>query len=249
MVWGTSSRTDWAGLGQRFHAFTTICSQIVWARSLLQGYWANILFRHSRPSNQIFLGSPMCEILWDDVVSGLFSGTTLQLEDGLRPHLCINEQKRLKPKYKQLSLIQSALEKPIPKGLVLTLGMKAWIADILFWYLMFHFVFVLWDARMTISDRLSSNFRVSRTNGRLYFSLFLFTFSDPCCIWPCKMWSWSKQPRLVKESAAWRRSSAGWMLAKTGKQSVKEGRRHLVTMYKASFKTPSMRREEWELQY
>ena len=50
-------------------------------------------------------------------------------------------------------------------------------------------------------------------------------------------------PRLAKESVApKRRSSAGWMPEKVGRWSVGVGRRHLVTMRKASFKTLSMRR-------
>ena len=45
---------------------------------------------------------------------------------------------------------------------------------------MFRFVFVDWVARIPISDRLSSNFCATGTNGGLHFSLSLLTFSDPC---------------------------------------------------------------------
>ena len=55
-----------------------------------------------------------------------------QLQDEARPYLCIDEQKRPTPERRPLRLTQDTLVKPIPKGLVLTLGMKAWTADILF---------------------------------------------------------------------------------------------------------------------
>ena len=63
----------------------------------------------------------------------------------------IDEQRRLMPERRQLSLTQIVLGKPIPIGLVLKLGMRAWIADILLKYSMFHFVFVNFVARVLIS--------------------------------------------------------------------------------------------------
>ena len=65
------------------------------------------------------------------VVSSLFSGTT-QFKNEARPHLCINEQKHSTPIHKWLSMTQYASGKPV--GMVLTLGMKVWIADILLEY-------------------------------------------------------------------------------------------------------------------
>ena len=101
-----------------------------------------------------------------------------QFENRARFHLCIHEQKRPTPERRRLSLTQDTLEKPISVGLVLTLVMKAWIADILLENSIFHFLLVHWVARMPISDRLSNNFRAVGTIG-LDFSFSLLIFRDP----------------------------------------------------------------------
>ena len=88
-----------------------------------------------------------------------------------RPHLYMDEQKRPTPERRRLSLTQAALGRPIPKGLVLALGMKAWSDDALAEYSMSHFVFVHWAARTSISERLSRDFRAAGTNERLDFNL------------------------------------------------------------------------------
>ena len=60
--------------------------------------------------------------------------------------------------------------------------------------------------------------------------------------WLCRMRSGSKELRLAKEIvASWRRSSAGGMPERTGRLSIGVGRRHLVTMRKASSKKLSIR--------
>ena len=57
------------------------------------------------------------------------------------------------------------------------------------------------------------------------------------------MWSGSRELRLARESVApWRRSSAGWMPERTGRYTDGVGRRHPVTMRKASFITLSISR-------
>ena len=66
---------------------------------------------------------------------------------GARPLLYMDEQKRPTPERRRLSLTQAALGRPIPKGLVLALGMKAWSDDVLAEYSMSYFVFVHWPAR------------------------------------------------------------------------------------------------------
>ena len=83
----------------------------------------------------------------------------------------MDEQKRPTSERRRLSLTQAALGRPIPKGLELALGMKAWSDNALAEYSMSHFVFVHWAARTSISDRLSSNFRAAGTNERLDFNL------------------------------------------------------------------------------
>ena len=90
------------------------------------------------------------------------------------------KQKRPNPKYKQFILTQNAEEKPILKALLLTLGMKEWIADVIFEYLMFHFVFVYWAAWMPISDRQFIILRAAGTSKSLNFSLPVITFCDLC---------------------------------------------------------------------
>ena len=44
-----------------------------------------------------------------------------QFENGARPYLCIDEQKRPAPKRRRLSLTHDALGKPIPTSLVINL--------------------------------------------------------------------------------------------------------------------------------
>ena len=57
------------------------------------------------------------------------------------------------------------------------------------------------------------------------------------------MWPGSKELQLANECVApWRRSSAGWMPERTGRLSAGVGRRHLVTMRKATLRTLLMRR-------
>ena len=107
---------------------------------------------------------------------------------------------------------------------------------------MSHVKFVHWVARMRNSDKLCNSFRAAGTNGRLEFSLYLQAARGSVTC-PCKMWPGSKELRLAKESVApWRRSSAGWMPERTERLSVGVGRRHPVTMRKASLKMLSMRR-------
>ena len=68
----------------------------------------------------------------------------------------MDEQKRPTPERRRLSLTQAALGRPIPKGLELALGMKAWSGNALAEYSMSHLVFVHSAAWTSISERLSS---------------------------------------------------------------------------------------------
>ena len=107
---------------------------------------------------------------------------------------------------------------------------------------MSHVKFVQWAARMRNSDKLCNSFCATGTNGRLDFSLPLLAVCGSVS-WPCRMWPGSKKLRLAKENVApWRRSSAGWMPERSGRLSVRVGRRHPVTMHKASLRTLSVRR-------
>ena len=84
------------------------------------------------------------------------------------------------------------------------------------------------------SDRLFHSFHTAGTNGRLDLSL---PWCASCCPinCPCKTWSGSWIARFAKKTVALNlRSSAGWMPARTGKFSVGEGRKHPVTIHKAS---------------
>ena len=74
-----------------------------------------------------------CEMMWSAVCS---LAPHSQFVRGARPHLCMDEQKRPTPERRRLSLTQAALGRPIPKGLVLALGMKAWSDDALAEYFM-----------------------------------------------------------------------------------------------------------------
>ena len=116
-----------------------------------------------------------CEMMWSAVCS---LAPHSQFVRGARPHLYMDEQKRPTPERIRLSLTQAALDRPIPKDVVLAWEMKAWSDDALAEYSMSHFVFVHWAARTSISKRLSSNFRAADTNKRLDFNLSLHTSCD-----------------------------------------------------------------------
>ena len=166
----------------------------------------------------------------------------LHFAEGARPHLCMDEPKRPMPVRRRLSLKQAVLVKLIPMDLVLTLGMKTPSAGILLEYSVSHVKLVHWTARMPNSGKLCNSCRTAETNGRLDFNLFLLAACGSVS-WPCKMWPGSKEPQLTKEGVdPWWRSSAGWMPERTGRLSVGVGRRHQVTVRKASLRTLSMRR-------
>ena len=103
---------------------------------------------------------------------------------------------------------------------------------------MSHVKFVHWAARMSNSDKLCKSFHEAEANWCLDFNLSLLA----ACVlgsWPCRMWPGSKEPRLAKENIApWGRGSAGWMPERTGSLSVGLGRRHSVTMRRASLTPP-----------
>ena len=81
-----------------------------------------------------------CEMMWSAVCS---LAPHSQFVREARPNLYMDEQKLITPERRRLSLSQAALGRPIPKGLVLALGMKAWSDDALAEYSTSHFVFVL----------------------------------------------------------------------------------------------------------
>ena len=81
----------------------------------------------------------------------------------------------------RLRLTQGALDKPMLTGPVLSLDLKARIADIFLWSTpCFLFNVCPQAARMPISDKLFNilinNFRATGTNGCLDLSLSLLTF-------------------------------------------------------------------------
>ena len=95
---------------------------------------------------------------------------------------------------------------------------------------------------MFSSDKLSNSFLAAGTNGRLDPSLpRCASYCPTNC--PCSTWMGLWIARFARESVAPnRRSSAGWMPARTGKSSVGMGRKHLVTVRTASLRMLSMRR-------
>ena len=89
---------------------------------------------------------------------------------------------------------------------------------------------------MSSSDKLSNSFHAAGTNVRLDLSLPRCT---SCCPTNCPSITWSRLwiAQYARESVApywW--SSAGWIPARTGKYSVGIGRKHPVTMRKASLR-------------
>ena len=120
--------------------------------------------------------------------------------------------------------------------------MKARTLEVLFKWSAFHLCYVHCFTWMSSLDKLPNSFHAASTNGCL--NLILPRCASCCptnC--PCSTWSESWIARFAKESVApSRRSSAGWMPAKTGKSSVCVGRNHSVTMREASMRMLSMRR-------
>ena len=171
-----------------------------------------------------------------------------QFGEGARPHLCMHKWNHPTPLRRRLSLTQAARGKPIPTGLAPVSDTKARSLEAFSQYSAFHLWFVHSETRMPSLARFSKRFRAAGTNGRLDLSLTWRVSEDPLKK-PCKIWSRSKDPRQTKESVApiWR-SSSGWMPESTGRWSVGVGRRHPMTMCKASFKKLSMRRV-WELRH
>ena len=136
----------------------------------------------------------------------------------------------------RLSLTQDVLGRLIPSCLELTLGMKSRTLEVLSNYSAFHLCFVHCFTRMLSLNKLSNSFHAAGTNGRLDLSLSKCAFCCPTNC-PCSTWSGSWIALFAKESVAPnRRSSAGWMPARTGKSSVGVGRKHPVKMRKASLR-------------
>ena len=95
---------------------------------------------------------------------------------------------------------------------------------------------------MSSSDKLPNSFHAAGTNGRLDLSL---PRCASCCPtnYPRSTGSRSWIAQFAKESVAPnRRSSAGWMPVRTDKSSVGVGRKHPMTMRKASLRMLPMRR-------
>ena len=165
-----------------------------------------------------------------------------QFNEGARPHLCMDEWNRPTPVHRRLSLTQDVRGKPMPTSLAPVPCTKARSLEAFSQFSVFDLWFVHSEVRMPSLARLSKRFRAAGTNGCLDLSLTWRVSEDPLKR-PYKIWLGSRDPRWPKESVApIRRSSAGWMPESTGKWSVGVGRRHPVTMLKASFKTLSMRR-------
>ena len=94
---------------------------------------------------------------------------------------------------------------------------------------------------MSSLDKLPNSFHAAGTNGRHDLSLPRCT---SCCSTncPCSIWSGSWIALFAKDNVAPnRRSSVGWISARTGKSSVVVGRKYPVRMRKASVRM-SMKR-------
>ena len=172
----------------------------------------------------------------------------LQFGEGGRPYLCMDERNRPTPVRRRLSLTQAARGKPIPTTLAPVPGAKTRSLEA--FSQSPHSICDLSIQRRgcQVWQGCPKRFRVAATNGRLDLSL-TWRVSEGLFKRPYKIWSGSRDPRWAKMSVALsRRSSAGWMPESTGRWSVGVGRRHPVTMRKASFKTLSMRRV-WALRH
>ena len=69
------------------------------------------------------------EIMWSAVC---LMTPHLPFNEGVRPHLYMDERKRSMPERRRLSLAQDVLGKPITSGLLLALAMKTWNMNV-FW--------------------------------------------------------------------------------------------------------------------
>ena len=69
---------------------------------------------------------------WDNVVCGLFGGATLAVQRGSETKFVHGQMKTLNASPQRLSSIQALLGMPIPRGLVMTPGMKTRSMDVLF---------------------------------------------------------------------------------------------------------------------
>ena len=153
----------------------------------------------------------------------------------------MDERNRSIPVRRRLSLNQDVLGGLIPSGPELTLEMKARNLEVLSKQSVFHLCFVHYFKRMSTSNKLSNCFHAAGTNGRLDLS---FPWCASCCRTNCSCCTWSRSwtARFAKKSVASnRRSSAGWIPARTDKSSVGVRREHPVTIRKASLRMLSMR--------
>ena len=172
---------------------------------------------------------------WLTVCSALHS----QAADEAIPHLYRQERKRPTPVWRRLSRTQALLGRVILGVCVPVSGIKVWSLVGLSAHSAFHWWSAHCAARM-LSEKLMSCCAAG-TNGCLDLNC--------CAAVPDGRVSaeWSRCPgsmaRRPRDSVApQRRTSAGWMPARIGRLSAGVGRRHLVTIHKASLMVGSIRR-------
>ena len=166
-----------------------------------------------------------------------------QFGEGTRPHLCIDEWNRPTPVRRRLSLTQAARSKPIPTGLAPVPGTKARSLEAFPQYSVFHSWFVHSETRCQVWQGCpKDSAHLAQTDVWILVSLgeYLRTHLKDHT-------RYNRGPEIHGEP---RRVSlpvgeaqlAGCLKVYIGRWSVAVGRRHSVTMRKASFKTLSMRR-------
>ena len=163
-----------------------------------------------------------------------------QFGEGARSHLCMDEWNRPTPVLRRLSLTQAARGKPIPTGLAPVSGQKhgAWKH--------FHSTpFSICD--LSIQKRGCQVRQGCPNDSAQLAQTGVWILVSPGEYPRTRLKDHTRYNRSPEIHGKPRRVSlpfheAGWMPESTGRWSVGVGRRHPVTMHKASFKTLSMRR-------
>ena len=159
-----------------------------------------------------------------------------QFGEGARPHLCMDEWNRPIPVRRRLSLTQAARGKPIPTGLAPISGTQTRSLEVFSQYSVFICdLFIQRRGCQVWQDCPKDSAQLAQTGVWILVSLgdYLRTHLIDHA-------RYGRGPEIHDNPI--RRNSAGWMPESTGRWSVGVGRRHPVTMRKASFKTLSMRR-------
>ena len=176
-------------------------------------------------------------------VCDLFKAPYSQFGEEARPRLCMDEWNRPTSVRRRLSLTQAVQGKLIPTGLALVLGIKTTRSLKVFsQYSAFHLWFVHSEARMpSLARCLKDSVQLAQMGVWILVSLgkHLKSYLKDHIRYDQSPEIHGGPKRVsLKVGVA---QLAGW-LESIGKWFVELGRRHPVTMHKASFKTLSMRR-------